>query len=79
MDFGNQQREHAPKNIDWAGVERLKSFKFLAVTHITDNLKWSMHRQCGEEGLTVPLQPQDSDEIWLGPPSHRLFIPLSIS
>jgi hypothetical protein len=23
------------------------------------------HRQCGEEGATVPLQPQEAVEIWL--------------
>ena len=23
------------------------------------------HRQCGEEGATVPLQPREAEEIWL--------------
>jgi hypothetical protein len=32
--------------------------------HITDKLKWS--RQCGEEGTTTPLQPQEAEKMWLG-------------
>ena len=54
VDFRRQQREYAP--IHRAIVERVKSFKFLGM-HITDDVKWSFHRQCGEESATAPLQP----------------------
>jgi hypothetical protein len=37
-----QQREHAPIHIDRPAVEKVKSFKFLAI-YITDHLKWSTH------------------------------------
>ena len=40
MDFRKQQREHPPIQIDGTVVERVESFKFLAV-HITDKLNWS--------------------------------------
>uniref|UniRef100_A0A4W5RS61 asparaginase n=1 Tax=Hucho hucho TaxID=62062 RepID=A0A4W5RS61_9TELE len=43
----------------------MEIFKFLGV-HITDVLKWSTHRKCGEEGTTAPLQPQEAKEICLG-------------
>jgi hypothetical protein len=41
--------------------------KFLG-EHITDKLKWSNHRQCGEEGATAP-QPQEAEEMWLVTPN----------
>jgi hypothetical protein len=47
VDFWRQQREHAPIHIDGSAVEKVKSFKFLAI-HITDNLMVHPHRQCGE-------------------------------
>ena len=32
------------------------------------------HRQCGEEGATEPLQPQEAEEIWLVTKStHKLL------
>jgi hypothetical protein len=64
MDFTKQKREHATIHIDKNAVEKVERFKFLGV-HITDNLKWPT--QCGEGGATAPLQPQEADEIWLGP------------
>ena len=69
MDFRKQWREHAPIDIDRTAVEKVKSFKFLGV-HITDILKWSTHTDCGEEGATAPLQPQEAEEIWLLRPSE---------
>ena len=42
VDFGKQQREHAPIHINGTTVEKVESFKFLGV-HITDKLKWSTH------------------------------------
>ena len=62
VDFRKQQREHPPIHIDGTVVEKVKSFKFLGV-HITDQLKWSTHRQRGEEGATAPLQPQEAEEM----------------
>ena len=64
VDFRKQQREQPPIHIDGTVVERVESFKFLGV-HITDKLKWSTHTDCGEEGATAPLQPQEAQEIWL--------------
>ena len=65
MDFRKQQREHPPIHIDGKAAEKVESFKFLCV-HITDKLKWYTHTQCGEEGATAPLQPQEAEEIWFG-------------
>ena len=42
MDYRRQQREHAPICIDWAAMERVKSFRFLGM-RITEDLKWSLH------------------------------------
>jgi hypothetical protein len=57
VDFKKQQREHPPIHIDGTTVEKVVNFKFLGV-HITD-------RQCGEEGATALLQPQEAEEICL--------------
>ncbi|XP_052367344.1 uncharacterized protein LOC118374024 isoform X2 [Oncorhynchus keta] len=43
VDFRKPQRENAPIHIDGAAVEKVESFKFLGL-HITDNLKWSTHK-----------------------------------
>jgi hypothetical protein len=59
VDFRRPQREYVPIHINIATVERVKSFKFLSV-HITDDLKWSIHTKCCEEGAIAPLQPQDA-------------------
>ena len=64
VDFRKQQREHPPIHIEGTAAEKVECFKFLSI-HITDKLKWSTHRQCGEEGATVLLQPQEAEEIWL--------------
>jgi hypothetical protein len=42
VDFRKQQREHHRIHIDGTTVEKVESFKFLAV-NITDKLKWSTH------------------------------------
>ena len=68
VDFRRQQREHAPIHIDTAEVEKLNSLKLFSI-HITDNLKWSTHT-----GITAPLQPQEAEEIWLGPQDSQLCI-----
>jgi hypothetical protein len=70
VDFMKQQREHAPIHIDGTAVGKVESFKFLNV-HITDHLKWSTHRQCGEEGATAALQTQEGEEIAVCPKHHR--------
>ena len=64
VDFRKQQRVHPPIYIDGTAVEKVESFKFLGI-HITDKLKWTTHTECGEEGATEPLQPQEAKEIWL--------------
>ena len=65
MDFRKQQREQPPVHVEGTAVEKVESFKFLGV-HITDKLELvHQHRQCSEEGTTVPLQPQEAEEIWL--------------
>ena len=64
VDFRKQQRVHPPMHIYGTVVEKMESFKFLGV-HITDKMKWSSHRWCGEEGATAPIQPQEAEEIWL--------------
>ena len=57
-----QQREHPPIHIERTAVEKVESFKVLGV-HITDTEMVHPHRQCSE-GATVPLQPQEAEEIW---------------
>ncbi len=42
VDFRRQSREHTPITIDKTPVERVNSFKFLAV-HITEDLTWSAY------------------------------------
>jgi hypothetical protein len=61
-DYRKQQREHSPIHIDGTAVEKVETVKFLSI-HITDKLKWSTRRQCGEEGATAPLQSQEAKEI----------------
>ena len=46
-----------------AVVERVESFKFLGVQIIKD-LKWSTHEHGREEGTTVPLSPQEVENVW---------------
>ena len=60
-DFRKQQRGHPPIHIDGTAVEKVESFKFLGV-HIT---MVHQHRQCYEEGATVPLQHQEAKYILL--------------
>ena len=50
VDFRKQQREHPLST----AVEKVKRFKFLCI-HITNKLKRS----------TMPLQPQEAEEMWL--------------
>lgn len=57
VDYRRHQREQAPIHIDGAGVERVKSLKFLSV-HITDYLKWSLH---------IDSVAKEVEEICLGP------------
>ena len=42
MDYRKRRAEHIPIHIDRAVVEKVESFKFLAV-HITNKLSWSKH------------------------------------
>ena len=42
LDYRNTRAEHAPIHIDWNGVERVESFRFLSI-HITNKLSWSKH------------------------------------
>ena len=61
VDFRKQQREQPPIYIDGTVVERVESFKFLGgQTEMVHP-----HRQCGEEGAAAPLQPQETEKIWL--------------
>ena len=59
-------REHPLIHIDGTVVEKVESLKFLGV-HITETEMVHPHRQHGEGGATAPLQPQEAEEIWLGP------------
>ena len=49
-------------HFDGTVVEKVESFKFFGV-HITEMVH--PHRQRGEEGATVHIQPQEAEEIWL--------------
>jgi hypothetical protein len=53
MDFSRQQSEQSPIHI-----ESVKRFKFLSM-HITEMVH--SHKQCGKEGATAPLQPQEAE------------------
>jgi hypothetical protein len=64
VDFRKQQREHpTPLSTSKGQQWRWWKFKFLGV-HITNKLKMvHPHRQCGEEGATALLQPQEAEDI----------------
>ena len=64
VDFRRQQREHAPIHVNGDAVEKVKNFMFLGV-HLTESQMVHPHRECGEEGATAPLHPQEADEICL--------------
>jgi hypothetical protein len=73
VDLRKQQRKHPPIHIEGTAVEKVKTFKFHGV-HITESEMVHPHRQCGEEGATAPLQPQEAEEICLGPSDpHKIL------
>ena len=65
MDFRKQKREHPNIHSDGKAVEKVESFKFLGRTHHRQTEMVHPHRQCGKEGATAPLQPQEAEEILL--------------
>ncbi|KAI4895147.1 hypothetical protein NFI96_002853, partial [Prochilodus magdalenae] len=58
------ENAHTPITINGAAVERVSSFKFLAV-HITEELTWTEHPT--RVVKKAPL-PQTAEEVWHGPP-----------
>ena len=62
VDFRKQQREQP--HIDGTVVEKVESFLVPWRTHHGQTEMVHPHRQCGEEGATVPCQPQEAEEIW---------------
>jgi hypothetical protein len=66
VDYRKWRAEYTLIHIYRAVVEQVESFKFLG-DHITEELSWSTDQHRHEEGMTMPLPPQQAETIWHGP------------
>lgn len=70
VDYRKWRAEHTPIHIDGAVVGQVGSFKFLGI-HIINEVSWSTHthtlQHSHEEDTTMPLPPQEAENIWHGP------------
>jgi hypothetical protein len=65
--FSSRLGEHTPPPLSTSMRLQWRRLKASSSSVYTSLTNWNgPHRQCSEEDATVPLKPQESEEIWLG-------------